>query len=82
MAFQPQQFQAPPFPTYGFCESYFVENHDDDDGHFARAAAERERQRAIGKQRQRAIADQLSQSTAEEYQEDVLDHMLHMEVSS
>jgi hypothetical protein len=30
--------------------------------------------------RQKAIAEELSRATAEEYQEDVLDHMEHMEV--
>lgn len=59
-----------------------MENHGDDDGAFARAAAERERQRGIGKHRQRALAEELSRSTADEYQEDILDHMEHMEVSS
>jgi hypothetical protein len=29
---------------------------------------------------QRAIAEELSRLTAEEYQEDVMQHMLHMEV--
>ncbi len=76
--FQPQ----PVFPSYGYCDSYFVDNHDDDDGSYSRAAAERERQRSIAKQRQRALAEELSRSTADEYQEDVLDHMEIMEVSS
>ncbi|KAK5171733.1 uncharacterized protein LTR77_003369 [Saxophila tyrrhenica] len=82
MDFQPQQFQSQPqpqFPSYGYCKSYFVENHDDDDGMFARAAADRERKKAIGKLRQNALAEELSQMTADEYQEDVLDHMLFME---
>lgn len=82
MAFQQQPFQPQPtFPTFGYCDSYFVENHNDDDGLFARAAAERDRQRGIAKLRQKALADELSRSTADEYQEDVLDHMEHMEVS-
>ena len=57
-----------------------MENHDDDDGAFSRAAAERERQRAIGSMRQKALAEEISHVTAEEYQEDVLDHMEFMEV--
>lgn len=84
MAFQPQPqplFQPQPFPAYGYCDSYFVGNHDDDDGTFARAAAERERQRQMAKMTQRALADELSQVTADEYQEDVLSHMERMEVS-
>lgn len=75
---QPQQPQ--PAPTYGFCDSYFVDSHDDTEGMFARAAAERERQRGLAKQRQKELAQNLSQLTAEEYQEDVLDHMEFMEV--
>jgi len=79
MAFQQSQY---PFQGYGHCESYFVENHNDDDGMFARAAAERERSRGVNKLRQKAIADALSRTTAEEYQEDVLSHMERMEVGS
>ena len=77
MAYQPTQHA---FPNYGYCESYFVENHDDDDGLFARAAAERERTRQVNKLRQKAIAEELSRATGDEYQEDILDHMEHMEV--
>ena len=66
-------------PTYGYCESYFVENHDDDNGTYARAAADRERSRAIAKVRQRQIAAELSHLTAEEYEDDILDHMEAME---
>lgn len=79
MAFQ--QFQPQPaYPTYGYCDSYFVENHDDDDGIYARAAAERERQRDIARQRQKVLAERLSRITAEDYQGDVLSHMERMEV--
>lgn len=81
MAFQPQTlFQPQPFPAYGYCDSYFVENHDDDDGMFARAAAEREQQRQMAKVTQKALAEELSQATADEYQEDILSHMERMEV--
>lgn len=85
MAYHPQPFQPQPhphFPGYGYCDSYFVENHDDDEGVFARAAAERDRERHAAKLRQKMLAEELSQSTADEYQEDVLDHMEHMEVRS
>ena len=58
--------------------TFFVEG--DDQGIYARAAAERENARQIGKMRQKALAEELSRATAEEYQEDVLDHMEHMEV--
>lgn len=84
MAYQPQAQPMPlqvprTFPAFGYCDSYFVESHDDDDGMYARAAAERERARNVAKLRQKAIGEELSRSTAEEYQEDVLDHMEHME---
>lgn len=85
MAYQPQQseqLQQPStrsFPAFGYCDSYFVESHDDDEGIYARAAAERERARNVAKMRQKGIAEELSRSTAEEYQEDVLDHMEYMQ---
>ncbi|KAK4507603.1 hypothetical protein PRZ48_001338 [Zasmidium cellare] len=85
MAYQPhlQQLPAPrTFPAFGYCDSYFVENHDDDDGVYARASAERERVRNVAKLRQKALSEELSRSTAEEYQEDVLDHMEHMEAET
>jgi hypothetical protein len=56
-----------------------VESHEDDDGLYARAAVERERSRNVAKLRQKALGEELSRLTADEYQEDVLDHMEHME---
>ncbi len=91
MAFQ-QQSQPPPYPqqqsfapqppftAYGYCDSYFVENHDDDEGVYARAAAERDRQRGVAKLKQKALAEELSRGTSNEYQEDILRHMEFMEV--
>lgn len=64
---------------YGNCDSYFVEMEDD--GLYAMRAEARERARAVARMQQRALADELSRMTAEEYQEDILDHMEHMEVS-
>lgn len=43
-------------------------------------AEARERQRAIARMQQRAIAEELSRLTADEYQEDIMQHMIHMEV--
>lgn len=77
MACQPQQ---PQYSQYGYCDTYFVENHDEDDGLYARAAADRERARAMAKVQQRQMAQELSQMTSDEYLEDVLDHMEQMEV--
>lgn len=83
MAYQSQTSQplAAPrtFPAFGYCDSYFVESHDDDNGVYARAALERERARNVAKLRQKALAQELSRLTADEYQEDVLDHMEYME---
>ncbi|CAA9965545.1 G1/S-specific cyclin CLN2 [Pyrenophora teres f. maculata] len=64
---------------YGQCDSYFVESNDD--GIYAMRAEARERHRAVSKMQQRAIADELSKLTADEYQEDIMQHMMHMEVS-
>lgn len=64
---------------YGSCDSYFVESHDD--GIYAIRAEARERQRAISRMQQRAIAEELSRLTADEYQEDIVQHMIQMEVS-
>lgn len=72
--------QQPPVRNYGYCDSYFVETQDDTDGMYARAAADRERARAMAKVEQRHLAQELSQMTSDEYLEDVLDHMEHMEV--
>lgn len=72
-------FQPATFTKYGHCDTYFVENHDDDDGFYARAAADRERSRALAKVTQRHMAQELSQLTSDEYIDDVLDHMEYME---
>ncbi|KAK5113630.1 hypothetical protein LTR62_003257 [Meristemomyces frigidus] len=82
MAYMQPQPQAHAFSTFGYCDSYFVENHEDDDGIFARAASERERARGVAKLRQRALAEELSRLTADEYQDDVLDHMERMEAET
>ena len=73
MAYQ-QQNQS----RYGHCDSFFVDAHDD--GIYAVRAEARERARAIARMQQRAIAEELSRMTSEEYQEDIMDHMEHMEV--
>lgn len=70
----PQQTQ----PRYGHCDSYWVEAQED--GIYAMRAEARERHRAISRMQQRAIAEELSRLTADEYQEDVMQHMMHMEV--
>jgi hypothetical protein len=82
---QSQQMALPAktIAPFGYCDSYFVESHDDDeDGVFARAAAERERSRNMARIRQKGLAEELSRKTAEEYQDDVLDHMERIELES
>lgn len=73
-------FEQPPRARYGNCDSYFVESQED--GVYAARAEARERARAIAREQQRSLAEELSRMTSEEYQEDILDHMEHMEVSS
>jgi hypothetical protein len=73
-------YQQQPQSRYGQCDSYFVESHDD--GIYAMRAEARERHRAVSRMQQRAIAEELSRMTADEYQEDIMQHMIHMEVSS
>jgi hypothetical protein len=70
-------YNQQPQPRYGHCDSYWVESHDD--GVYAMRAEARERQRAIARMQQRAIAEELSRLTADEYQEDIMQHMIHME---
>jgi hypothetical protein len=70
---QPTQFRYPQ------CDSYWVESEDE--GLYAMRAEARERHRAIARMQQRAIGEELSRLTADEYQEDVIEHMMHMEVS-
>ncbi|KAK3674988.1 hypothetical protein LTR78_005332 [Recurvomyces mirabilis] len=82
MAYMHPQQQPHAFSAFGYCDSYFTENHDDDDGLYARAANERERARGVAKMRQRTLAEELSRLTADDYQEDVLDHMERMEAET
>ena len=80
---QPQQPSVSrPFASFGYCDSYFVQNHDDDDGMYARAASERERARNVAKLRQKGLAEELSRTTADEYQDDILCHMERMEAET
>jgi hypothetical protein len=67
--------------SYGQCDSFWVEGDDGLDGLFAARAAAREQKRRDDRQRELAFAEQLSKLTAEEYTDDVLSHMLEMEVT-
>ncbi|EON62520.1 hypothetical protein W97_01743 [Coniosporium apollinis CBS 100218] len=70
-------YHQPTQSRYSQCDSYFIES--DNDGIYAARAEARERTRAIARMQQRAIAEELSRATADEYQEDIMDHMEHME---
>lgn len=65
-------------PRYGNCDSFFIESEND--GIYAMREEARERARTMAKVQQRALAEELSRMTSDEYQEDVMDHMEHMEV--
>lgn len=67
-------------PRSGFqpCETFFVE---DDTRLRAERQAREEHDRLVARERQYAIADELSRLTSEELRDDVLDHMLNMDVS-
>lgn len=66
-------------PTYGHCDTFFVENEQQ--GTCAQRMQAREHARIVARERQRAMAAELSTVTSEEYQEDVLEYMEFMEVS-
>lgn len=68
-----------PRSSFQPCETFFVE----DDYHRARAdrQAQQEHDKLVARERQYAIADQLSRLTSEELRDDVLKHMLEMDVS-
>jgi hypothetical protein len=53
-----------------------------DEGIYAVRAEARERARAIARMQQRALAEDLSRITADEYQDDIMDHMEHMEAQT
>lgn len=67
-------------PRSGFqpCETFFVE---DDYRVRAEKQAKQEHEKLVARERQYAIADQLSRLTSEELRDDVLSHMLEMDVS-
>lgn len=68
-------------PASGFqpCDSFFVETYDQE---FSGPRLDpKEHARLVARERQYAIADNLSRLTSEEYQEDVVAHMLQMDVS-
>lgn len=69
--------------NYRPCSTFFVE---DDFGMESRARQERqakqEHARLVARERQFAMADELSHLTSDELRDDILSHMLEMDVSS
>jgi len=68
------------YPRSGFqpCETFFVE---DDYRVRAEKQAKQEHEKLVARERQYAIADQLSRLASGELRDDVLSHMLEMDVS-
>jgi hypothetical protein len=68
--------------NYRPCSTFFVE---DDYGMESRVRQERqakeEHQKLVARERQYAMADELSHLTSEELRDDILSHMLEMDVS-
>lgn len=60
------------------CDTFFVE---DDYRLRAEKQAKQEHEKLVNRERQFAIADQLSKLTSDELRDDVLAHMLEMDVS-
>lgn len=67
-------------PRSGFqpCDTFFIE---DDFRMRAEKQAKQEHDKHVARERQYAIADQLSRLTSDELRDDVLNHMLAMDVS-
>lgn len=71
-------------PTSSFqpCETFFVECDDYTLPPLsAKQQAEKEHTKLVARERQYAIADQLSKIASDELREDILSHMLEMDVS-
>lgn len=75
MAYQQQR----PTTSYQPCDSYFVESYEPE--YPAPRLGPKEHAKLIARERQYAIADELSKQVSDEYREDVLSHMLMMDVS-
>lgn len=75
--FDNMAYQKRPTSSYQPCDSYFVESYDD----FPVPRIDpKEHAKLIARERQIAIADELSRVTSEEFRDDILSHMLDMDV--
>jgi len=73
--------RAPLMNTLPPCDSYFVENIDDDEeGRYVIHDRSTKEGVRLAEERMQCMADDMSRAVIEEYQEDVLDHMEYMEV--
>lgn len=70
-------YQQRPSSSFQPCETFFVEPADD----IPHRLDPKEHARLVARERQYAMADELSRLTSEEYQDDILSHMLEMDVS-
>lgn len=68
-----------PRSSYQPCDTFFVE---DDYRMRAEKQAKQEHDKLVARERQYAIADQLSRLASDELRDDVLSHMMEMDVSS
>jgi len=75
--FDKMAYHKRPTSSYQPCDTFFVESYED----FPVPRMDpKEHAKLIARERQYAIADELSRITSEEYREDVLSHMLDMDV--
>lgn len=77
-AFDTMAYQKRPTSSYQPCDTFFVESYDDFP---APRMDPKEHAKLIARERQYAIADELSRVASEELRDDILSHMLDMDVS-
>lgn len=71
--------QRRPTSSYQTCDTFFVESYDD----FAAPRMDpKEHAKLIARERQFAIADELSKMASDELRDDILSHLLEMDVST
>lgn len=70
-------FRHRPTSSYQPCDTFFVESYDDFP---APRMDPKEHAKLIARERQYAIADELSKAASEEFRDDILSHMLDMDV--
>jgi hypothetical protein len=75
MAYQQRSNQ-----TFQPCDSFFIETYEQDFP--APRLDPKEHAKIVARERQYAIADELSKAASDEYQDDIVAHMLEMDVSN